>query len=289
MMVQTAMSADRAVIRLWPNGAPGPRATTAAERDMTTPKDGLVAGKPLIRLGNVTEPSITLYPAPLEKATGAAVVVFPGGGYYILALDLEGTEVCQWLNSAGITAVLLKYRVPQPKGIERYAEPLEDAERAMSLVRFHARDWRIDPHRVGVIGFSAGGHLAAVLASHGAGNRNYSKVDEADQGSTRPDFAMLIYPAYLSVRDEGTELAPEVKVAHENPPVFLVQAEDDHKFVGGSLLYYRALKDARVPGEMHLYAEGGHGYGLRAWHDPVTHWPQLAATWLAGLQKNTTR
>lgn len=287
LLAMQLTAAEHLTIPLWPHGMPGTKAASEPERNMTTEKDSLVAGKPVIRLGNVTEPSITLYPAPQANANGTAVVVFPGGGYRILAMDLEGTEVCEWLNSIGITAVLVKYRVPEPKDQPRYAAPLQDAERAVSLVRSRAREWHINPERVGVLGFSAGGHLAAVLASHGTGDRNYEKIDEADTGSTRPNFMMLIYPAYLSVRDEGEELAPEVNVTHDSPPVFLVQTEDDHLFVGGSLLYYRALKRAGVPAEMHLYANGGHGYGLRTSKFSVTHWPALAAEWLAGIERAT--
>ena len=266
-----AQAAEPQVIPLWPEGAPGPKATTDGERDMTTAQDSAVAGKPVIRLGNVTSPSLTVYRPTKERDSGVGIIVFPGGGYHILALDLEGTEVCQWLNSIGITAVLLKYRVPQPKDQPRYAEPLQDAQRAMSLVRSHASEWGIKPDRIGVLGFSAGGHLAALLGTQ-----------PRDSG-TRPDFCVLIYPAYLSVRDEGETLAPEINVTHDNPPVFLVQTEDDHLFVGGSLLYYRALKKAGVPAEMHLYSNGGHGYGLRATSTPVTHWPSLAEMWLAGI------
>jgi len=264
-------AAEPLTIRLWPAGAPGQKATAEPERDLTTAKDSLVAGKPVIRLGNVTTPTITVFRAPKERESGAAVIVFPGGGYHILALDLEGTEVCQWLNSIGITAVLLKYRVPEPPVQPRYAEPLQDAQRAITLVRSHAKEWGLDPNRIGVLGFSAGGHLAAILSR------------QPRASGTRPDFTLLIYPAYLSVRDEGEELAPEVNVTHDNPPVFLVQTEDDHLFVGGSLLYYRALKNAGVPGEMHLYSSGGHGYGLRATDKPITHWPALAETWLADV------
>lgn len=266
-------------IPLWPKGVPGEKTATGPEKDMTTSKDGLVAGQPVLRIGNVAEPSITVYRPAQEASTGTSVIVFPGGGYRILAMDLEGTEVCQWLNTLGITAILLKYRVPEPAQGSRYAEPLQDAERAISLARLHAREWHLRADRVGVMGFSAGGHLSAVLSNNSAA-RTYPKIDEADQGTLRPNFTMLIYPAYLSVNDEGRELAPEVKVSAQAPPTFIVQAENDHHFVGGTLLYYRALEQARVPAEMHLFAEGGHGYGLRHTEKPVTGWPELAEGWL---------
>jgi acetyl esterase/lipase len=274
-----ANGANNQVIPLWPNGAPGEKATTEAERDTNTPNDRPVAGRAIIRLSNVTTPTLTLYPAPPDKNTGAVVLVFPGGGYRILAYDLEGTEICDWLNSIGITAVLVKYRVPEPKGVPRYQQPLQDAQRAVGIVRNHASAWNIDPQRIGVLGFSAGGHLLAVL-SNTSTERTYPKVDEADGVSSRPDFAILVYPAYLSVSDKGEVLAPEVKPSNGTPPTFIVQAEDDRSFIAGTLLYYRALADAKATAEMHLYSTGGHGYGLRRTDDPVTNWPRLAEEWL---------
>src|SRR5208282_6047831 len=203
------------LLALWPKGAPGQQGDIGPERDTTKPGDGLVAGKPVVRLGSVSTPTLTLYPPPPGRDTGAAVVVCPGGGYSILAMDLEGTEVCDWLNSAGVTGVLLKYRVPARKGLERYAAPLQDAQRALGLVRFHAADWHLDSKRIGIMGFSAGGHLSAA-ASTGFEKRTYETVDEADQASCRPDFAMIIYPGYL-VRQGGTEVAPELTVTSNTP------------------------------------------------------------------------
>jgi acetyl esterase/lipase len=274
-----AIAENHQTLQLWPNGAPGEKATTETERDTNTLNDRAVAGRKIIRLSNVTTPSMTLYPAPKDKNTGATVIVFPGGGYRILAYDLEGTEICEWLNSIGITAVLVKYRVPEPKELPRYQQPLQDAQRAVGIVRNRAKDWAIDPQRIGVLGFSAGGHLSAVLSNTSA-ERTYPTVDEADRISSRPDFAILVYPAYLSVNDKGEVLAPEVKPSSGTPPTFIVQAENDHPFIGGTLLYYRALTDAKVTAEMHLYSAGGHGYGLRRTEDPVTNWPQLAEEWL---------
>ncbi len=268
-------------IALWPNGAPGEKGDIGAEGDMTKPGEGLVAGKPVVRLGNVSNPTITLYRPAEGTDTGAAVLVCPGGGYRILAMDLEGTEVCQWLNSTGVTAVLLKYRVPARKGLERYAAPLQDAQRALGLVRSRAAEWRIDPNRIGILGFSAGGNLSA-LASTRYEKRAYERVDDADRASCRPDFAILIYPAYL-VRKEGPELAPEITVTSNTPPTFLAQAEDDPVHVENCLFYYLALKNAKVPAEMHLYARGGHGYGLRESGNAVTSWPKRAEEWMRGL------
>jgi acetyl esterase/lipase len=233
----------------------------------------------VIRIGNVTDPRITLYPAAPDKNTGAAAVVFPGGGYRILALDLEGTEICEWLNSIGVNAILLKYRVPEAEGIPRYQAPLQDAQRAIGLVRLHAKEWNLDPQRIGVLGFSAGGNLAAVL-SNNYEKRGYELVDAADNESCRPDFAILIYPAYLTAQPGGEELASELHVSAKTPPTFLVQAEDDPVHVENSLFYYLALKRAKVPAEMHLYSKGGHGYGLRRSELNVTTWPARAEEWL---------
>ena len=265
-------------IRLWPNGAPNETGSFGPEHDTQKPTDSLVGGKTVAKITDVTVPTITFYPAPAGNG-GATVVVFPGGGYRILAMDLEGTEVCQWLNSIGVNAVLLKYRVPMRPGLPRYAAPLQDAQRALGIVRSHAEDWHINPNRIGVLGFSAGGHLAAAI-SNNYGKRTYKQVDVNDNTSCRPDFALLIYPAYLTGGDHLTQLAPDLPVTAKTPPTFLIQTEDDPVHVENSLVYYRALKDAHVPAEMHIYSEGHHGYGLRPTAFPVTHWPTLAQEWL---------
>ena len=242
----------------------------------------MVAGRRVIRTGNVSTPTMSVYRPAKDKDTGAAVVVFPGGGYNILALDLEGTEICEWLNSIGITAVLVKYRVPARPGRPRWAAPLEDAQRAVGLVRAQAGELGLDPKRIGVMGFSAGGHLAAALSTN-YDHRTYATVDARDAVSCRPDFVLLIYPAYLTVREEGDKVSPELKVSKETPPTFLVQAEDDGVRVETSLFYYAALRTARVPAEMHLYPVGGHGYGMRKTDKLVTTWPARAEEWLRSL------
>ena len=235
-------------------------------------------GDTTIRITNVTQPTLTVFRPPADKDTGTAVVICPGGGYNILAFNKEGTDVAEWLNSIGVTGVVLKYRVPARKGLERYAAPLQDAQRALGLVRHRAREWGIDPDRIGVLGFSAGGHLSAAL-SNNYDKRTYEPVDEADQVSCRPDFAVLVYPAYL-VSKQNNDLAPELKVTAHTPRTFLVQTEDDGVRVECSLFYYLALKNAKVPAEMHLYPTGGHGYGLRPSAKPVSTWPQRAEQWL---------
>ncbi|MCX6903649.1 MAG: alpha/beta hydrolase [Verrucomicrobia bacterium] len=269
-------------IPLWPQGAPGEKGDVGEEKDTSKPNSGLVAGQPVIRLGNVSKPAITFYPAPREKNTGAAVVVCPGGGYSILALDLEGTEVAQWLNSIGVNALLLKYRVPARKDRPRYEAPLQDAQRALSLARQHAQDWGLDPKRLGIMGFSAGAHLSAVTSCNSE-KRAYESADAADQLSCRPDFVMLIYPAYLTLQKEGDKIVPELPITSNTPPTFLIQTQDDGVRVESSLFYYLALKSAKVPVEMHLYPSGGHGYGLRPSKHVVTTWPQRAKQWMRGL------
>jgi acetyl esterase/lipase len=231
----------------------------------------------VIRLGNVSIPTLTVYSPPAGKNTGAAVLVFPGGGYSILALDLEGSEVCEWLNTIGVTGVLVKYRVPAQQTSARKDAPLQDAQRAISLVRHNAAKWNIDPARIGIVGFSAGGHLVANLSNH-FDKRTYEAVDEADTAAMRPDFAMLVYPAYLAGRDGA--LAPDMSVTASTPKTFLIQAENDGVGVENCLAYFAALRKNRVPAEMHLYAEGGHGYGLRPTAEPITGWPVRAAEWL---------
>jgi acetyl esterase/lipase len=268
---------------LWPGTPPGAPNVAAGqqERDTTTSTDNMIAGKRVARIGFVSKPTLAFYPAPAARNTGAVVVVFPGGAYQILAYDLEGTEVCDWLNGIGVNCALVKYRVPNAGPFPKYKQDLADAQRAVRLVREHATEWQIDPHRVGVLGFSAGGHLAAVLGAH-ASDPIYSPIDAADKLDARPDFTLLIYPGYLELDDTHT-LRLEVKPVALTPPTFLIQAEDDPVKVENAWLYYEALKQAKVPAELHLFANGGHGYGLRPTRLPVTHWPDLAATWLHTL------
>ncbi len=267
---------------IWPHGAPGSQPNAAPEGDTTTAKDHEVAGRPVIRIGNVSAPTLTLY-SPKGNSSGAAVVVFPGGSYRILAIDLEGTEICEWLNSAGITCVLLKYRVPDSGPYPKSAAALQDAQRALGIVRSHAAEWHIDTNRIGVLGFSAGAHLAAALSTH-FDKRLYDPIDAADQISCRPDFAVIIYPGYLALAEQNFAANPEIHVTDKTPPSFIVQAEDDSVHVENATVYFLALKNARVPAELHIYAQGGHGYGLRRTSMPVTTWPESVETWLHTIQ-----
>jgi acetyl esterase/lipase len=269
-------------VPIWPGAAPDPHPVPGPESVTNTPTTG---GKPGVALVyNVAQPTMTVY-APAGKNTGVAALVFPGGGYQVLAMDLEGTEICDWLTSRGITAVLLKYRVPV-KRVGPYGESppaLEDAQRALRLVRFHAAGWGIDQRKIGVIGFSAGGHMVAAMSTL-FDQRLYTTVDAADAVSARPDFAIACYPGHLWDEDGKFELNPHVPVTRQTPPTFIVQNEDDPvDSVNNSLVYYLALKNAQVPVEMHLYAQGGHGFGLRPTKLPVTGWPRLAETWLGTI------
>ena len=281
-------------IPIWPGVVPDAQPVPGPET-MKTDSGSLVAGRPVIWIENVTRPTMTVY-APTGKNTGAAVVVFPGGGFEGLAIDMEGTEVCDWLTSEGITCVLLKYRVPslpydwhchcRPNELSRSTLALEDAQRTMGLLRLHASQWHIDPHKVGVLGFSAGGFLVAEISTQYE-HRLYAPIDAADRESCRPDFAVAIYPGHLWTHDK-LELNPGIHVTANTPPTFLVQAEDDHvDGVSQSLVYYVALKNADVPVEMHLYAHGGHAFGLRRTKLPITAWPLLAQSWLKTIGMTT--
>ena len=264
-------------IQLFPKGAPGEQ-TKLIEKAL--PEGGKVGGASVLRLSGVSDPTITIYPASDEVATGASMVVCPGGGYEILAYDLEGDEICQWLNEIGVTAVLLKYRVPRRTGLEKHTAPLQDVQRAISLVRSKAEELNLDPQRIGVMGFSAGAHLAA-MASTSYDKRTYPEVDAADKVSCKPDFCLLVYPAYLD--GPNFTIAPELKVTAQTPPTMLVQTEDDKSYINSSLFYYYALKEAGVPATMHLYSKGGHGYGLRDTGNAVNEWPYRAEEWFMEL------
>jgi acetyl esterase/lipase len=275
LTVAPVANAQQISLPLWPNGAPeiyqGP-----PEADITRPTDPLIAGKPLMHLSNVSAPMLTVYKPAEANNSGAAVLVFPGGGYTILAYDLEGTEVCTWLNSIGITCVLVKYRVPFANHYPENPADLEDAQQAMRLTRSHAAQWGIDPKRIGALGFSAGAHLVVVLGNHADYKRPGDILNEID---ARPNFVVVLYPAYLTDGPALNNLARGIDPSPNTPPTFLLQAEDDPFHEENALLYFQALKQWNVPAELHLYAHGGHGYGLRPTSLPVTHWPRLVETW----------
>ena len=278
-------------IPIWPGAAPDPVKYDGPEySQIANQPHELVAGKPWVSDERVSVPTMTVF-SPKGRNTGAAVVVFPGGGYQVLAMDLEGTEVCDWLNSRGITCVLLKYRVPgSSKGPTSGAYPkapqaLDDAQRTISLTRHHAAEWHVNPNRIGVIGFSAGGHLVAATSVH-FGKRVYSRIDAIDDVSCRPDFAIAIYPGHLMVAENSVALQHDIQehISKQTPPTFLLQNEDDNvDGVEQAMSYYMGLKKAGVPVEMHLYAQGGHAFGLRRTNLPATSWPDLVDKWLVTI------
>jgi acetyl esterase/lipase len=281
-------SAGHTQIPIWPGPPPDAKPVPGPEKVVSV--DHRVAGRPWRAIFDVAQPTLTVY-SPKGKNTGAAVVVLPGGGFEVLAIDLEGTEICDWLTSRGITCILLKYRVPsepydwhcncRPDNLVIPTRSLEDVQRTMGLVRLHAAQWHIDPHRIGVIGFSAGGYLVAEISTQYR-QRLYAPVDDADKQSARPDFAMLVYPGHLATDAGG--LNPNVPVTADTAPTFLVQAEDDNiDGVDQSLVYYAALQKAGVKAEMHLYPQGKHAFGLRRTSFPITDWPRLAEAWLRAI------
>jgi acetyl esterase/lipase len=236
---------------------------------------------------DVSRPTMTVYAAN-GRNTGVAVVVFPGGGYQAVVMGGEGTEICDWLTSRGITCVLLKYRVPDSgptmkNGRTFYPKvqtAAQDAQRTLGLVRQHAAEWHVDPHKIGVIGFSAGGHLVAAVSTRFA-QRTYQPVDAADELSCRPDFAIALYPGHLWTPGTNLTLRSDIHVRADTPPTFLLQAEDDNVDpVKHSLTYYFELQQAGVPAEMHLFAQGGHAFGLSPTKLPIGRWPELVEQWL---------
>lgn len=266
------------VIKLWADTPPGPVRDVGEEADITKPDDRLIAGRPIIKLANVASPEAHVYLPPADQRSGAAVVVCPGGGFHILAWDLEGTEVAQWLNSIGVTAIVLKYRVPTSSINPKWLQPVQDAQRTLSIVRSRAAGWGLKSDRIGILGFSAGGHTAGRTAL--TTERLYEAIDDNDRNSCLPNAAMLIYPAYFANKDE-TQLVEDLKVTKDSPRMFMVHAFDDPVTVQSSLLLASALKKFGVPSELHVYDTGGHGYGLRPVDDkPVTTWPERCEDWL---------
>lgn len=276
-VLQASAQSPLETFPVWPGQPPGETATLPPEADTSTADSDKVAGRTVIRLGNVSTPTLTVHPAPAGIATGAAVVVCPGGGHRILAMDLEGSEVAAWLNAQGVTAFVLKYRVPAREPGPRWRVAVDDAQRAMSLVRSRAASFGVDPSRIGILGFSAGGETAGLTAL--LPERQYAPVDAVDQVPYRPDFVILAYAAGMATQD-GTGLREYVRVTKDTPPMFLVHAQDDFVPVQNSVLLFLALKAAGVPSELHVYAAGGHGYGLRETDSPVTTWHHRAAAWM---------
>ena len=255
---------------LWPEDAPG-EVTGEVGKEKGETRGGI------LRISNVTKPSLTVFPADPAKATGTGVLVCPGGGYNILAYQHEGSDVCRWLNSLGVTGFLLKYRVPRRKNRPKHEAPLQDAQRALGMIRQNAKKWNLDPGRLGILGFSAGALSVMALASTNAGLIEGRRWTVFHAGPTWGS----IYPAYLVDRAKRNSLFPEIKVSKDTPPCFFAHTGDDHVPAEGSALMYLALEKAGVVGnELHLYPFGGHGYGMRPSANPVSTWPARAEEWM---------
>ncbi len=257
---------EKVTIKLWPGTVPG---ENGAKHEPVVTDD---TSGDVTRITDITDPAIIVFPANANNNNGAGIVVCPGGGYSILAIDKEGYEIAEWLNKLGFTAAVLQYRVPK-----KQEGALQDVQRAIRIMRSNADKWNLKPDKLGVMGFSAGGSLSA-RASTLYNTSTYPKVDEKEQLSCRPDFALLIYPAYLD-QGENRSLTPELKVDSNTPPAFIFQTADD-RLGNSSLVYTTALRDAKVPVELHLMSEGGHGYGMRTGNTAAETWPALAEIWL---------
>lgn len=268
-----ALADDPPVLKVFPDKVPGEKGDIGPEGDQEQKPGQRVVR----RIMNVSTPTITVIQPPKEKRNGTAVVICPGGGYNILAWDLEGTEVAEWLNRHGVSAFVLKYRVPRRKDLPPHQAPLQDAQRAMSVVRSKAADYGIDADRIGILGFSAGGHLSAAAMTN-FDKRTYDRIDAIDDVSCRPDFGVLVYPAYLV--DKEMQMMPELRVTAQTPPTFFAHAANDGVLPENSIGMFLALKKAGVPGELHIYATGGHGFGLRPSEHPVSTWPDRCEAWL---------
>jgi acetyl esterase/lipase len=273
------------VVDVWPGKVPDQSASVGEERIVMSPKldrKQVEVTESTRMITGVTKPTITLLRPETKLDTGTAVLICPGGGYWNLYWQLEGEEVAAWLNSQGMTGIILKYRVPrqpdEPK-TEPARRPLQDAQRAVSLVRSKAAEWGLDPHRIGIIGFSAGGHLALATATN-FDKRAYDPIDDIDKVSCRPNFAILAYSGYLKAKDKE-ELVPGLRIPPGTPPIFLVHGGED--LISGpeqSVLMYLALKRAGVPAELHVYAATAHDFGVRSSQRPYGNWTESCVHWL---------
>lgn len=273
------------VIPLWPGTAPDEVGELGDERTLMSPqldRKQVEVTESTRMVTNVSKPTITVYQPPAEKKTGTAVLICPGGGYWNLYWQLEGEEVAAWLNTLGVTGIILKYRVPRRADDvknEPARRPLQDAQRAVSLVRHRASEWGIDPNRIGMVGFSAGGHLAIATATNFK-TRTYPSADEVDRVSCRPDFAIAAYSGYLKAKDRD-ELAAGMQVPAGTPPVFLVHGGADLiSDPAHSVIMYLALQRAQVPTELHIYATAAHDFGVRSVDHPCSEWTRSCAAWL---------
>jgi acetyl esterase/lipase len=273
-LVSLLSAAEPLTINLWPEGAPEPAGYQPKPEEDVKKDDGIR------RVGEVSVPTITIYQP--EKPNGTAVIVCPGGGYSILALEHEGTQVCEWLNTLGVTGILLKYRVPKRDPLNPSKEPLQDAQRAMGIVRHRAAEWNLKPDRIGILGFSAGGHLC-VSATLRPNERTYTQDAKLDVEDATPSFSIPVYPAYLVEKDNQMKLLDEIKVSAKAPPICLVHAHDDKLSSSGSALLYLEYKRLNLPAELHIYTKGGHGYGMKKSGQPVNEWPARVGDWMKSM------
>lgn len=273
-----ASAAEPTVIDLWPGKPPGETKDLPPETDVNKPTDKPVGDRKIIKLTNVSKPTLAIYRPDKDRDTGTAVIICPGGGHRILAYDHEGTEVAEFLAKHGVTGIVLKYRVPFRDESKKWGAAVQDAQRAIRVVRSKAAKWKVDPKRIGILGFSAGGETAG-LATLLCDQEHYPVVDDMDKASARPDFAALIYPAYF-LNKEKTGLAEHAKPTKATPPMFLVYSYDDPVDPRNALYLSIAMKDVGVPCELHMYATGGHGYGMRKTGHPVNSWPDRLVEWM---------
>ena len=281
LQIISVEAAEPVVVKLWPEGAPEKQGVVIEPEKRIEPK----GERDVLRLTNVSEPTLTVFTP--EQPSGTSVIVCPGGGYGILAIEHEGTKVCEWLNSLGVTGILLKYRVPVRDKVPGF-EPLQDAQRTVGIVRHHAAQWGLNPKRVGILGFSAGGHLA-VMTALSPNDRSYRTDPALDVDDATPDFLIPVYPAYLVSDKDTSTLLPTIKVTQKSPPVCLIHAHDDkgRTSAAASALLYLEYKKIGLPAELHIFQSGGHGFGMREGELPVNHWHQRVGEWLSasGLLK----
>jgi acetyl esterase/lipase len=269
MITQVSFAQKNDLLQLWPGKVPG------ENKEKKSAVTGASENDNIIRISEVTDPAFDVFLPENSVKNNAAVIVCPGGGYQILAWDLEGTEIAAWLNKNGYAAFVLQYRVPQKRD-----GALQDVQRAMRIIRNNASKYGVDPEKIGVMGFSAGGSLTARTSTQ-FNRKTYTPVDNADSLSCRPSFAILIYPAYLD-QGPGLSLTPELQISGETPPMFIFQTADD-QYGNSALVMAQAMRNAKIPVELHLLPSGGHGYGLRPGNYAAETWPGLAEKWLRNV------
>jgi acetyl esterase/lipase len=263
-------------IKLWPQGAPEKTGVKIGPEEVIQKNDGIK------RVTNVTDPTLTIYKP--DNANGTSVMVCPGGGYNILAIEHEGTQVCEYLNTLGVTAVLLKYRVPRRDPIDPSREPLQDAQRAMGILRHRATEFGLKPDRIGILGFSAGGHLTVMTSLH-ANDRTYPQDPALDVPDATPNFSIPVYPAYLVSQEDNFTLLPEIEVTDKSPPICLIHAHDDKGVTSASAsaLLYLEYKKLNLPAELHIYAKGAHGFGMKPSGLPTATWFIRVGEWMKAM------